>query len=146
MISGGMGSLVDINVLFALLYAGHAHTSQAAAWLEREEDGRILLCRVVQMGVLRLLTNAQLMRDEVLSPREAWSVWDTLWTDPRFTRVGEPPGLEGAWRAVARDLPRGRSADTDSYLAAFALAGGYRLVTFDRGFRGYRGVDCLILQ
>jgi hypothetical protein len=34
-------------------------TSQATAWLEREaEESRILLCRVVQMGVHRLLTNA----------------------------------------------------------------------------------------
>jgi hypothetical protein len=141
-----MASLADVNVLFALLYAGHAHTSQATAWLEREaEESRILLCRVVQMGVLRLLTNARVMQDEVLSPREAWAVWDSLWTDPRFTRVDEPPRLEGAWRALARDLPRGRCAETDVYLAAFALAGGHRLVTFDRGFRRYTDLDCLVL-
>lgn len=141
-----MGSLADVNVLFALIYAAHAHGPRATAWLEGEvEEGGILLCRVVQMGVFRLLTNARLMKDEVLSPREAWAVWDSLWKDPRFARVDEPPRLEGAWRALVRDLPRGRCADTDSYLAAFALAGGYRLVTFDRGFGDYEDLDCVIL-
>lgn len=142
-----MALLVDVNVVFPLLYAGHEHSARASRWLEREaKERQVLLCRIVQMGTLRLLTNARLMKDESLSPHEAWEVWDSLWTDPRFARVDEPPRLERTWRALARDLPRGGSADTDSYLAAFALAGGYRLVTFDRGFRRFGDLDCLILE
>lgn len=142
-----MAFLVDVNLVFPLLYAGHEHSAGASRWLERQaEEQQVLLCRIVQMGTLRLLTNARLMKDEALSPQEAWEVWDSLWTDPRFARVDEPPRLEGTWRALARDLPRGRCADTDSYLAAFALAGGHRLVTFDRGFRRFGDLDCLILE
>jgi predicted nucleic acid-binding protein len=33
----------------------------------------------------------------------------------------------------------------DAYLAAFALAGGYRLVTTDRGFRQFNGLDVVVL-
>jgi predicted nucleic acid-binding protein len=33
----------------------------------------------------------------------------------------------------------------DAYLAAFAIAAGQRLVTFDQGFRSYAGLDVLML-
>ena len=33
----------------------------------------------------------------------------------------------------------------DAYLAAFALAGGFQVVTFDQGFSKFAGVNCLIL-
>ncbi len=37
---------------------------------------------------------------------------------------------------------------TDAYLAAFALAGGYRLVSFDRDFLRFRpyGLNLLLLE
>jgi predicted nucleic acid-binding protein len=34
----------------------------------------------------------------------------------------------------------------DAYLAAYALAAGLSLVTFDRGFAGYEELDHTILQ
>jgi predicted nucleic acid-binding protein len=34
----------------------------------------------------------------------------------------------------------------DAYLAAFAIAGGYGLVTHDRGFAEFRGLDVEILS
>jgi hypothetical protein len=33
----------------------------------------------------------------------------------------------------------------DAYLAAFACAGGFQLVTTDSGFRQFRGLDLLLL-
>lgn len=142
-----MGFLADVNLLFALLYAGHSHTSQAIGWLERlGEADRVLLCRVVQMGVLRLLTNPPVMGDEVLTPRQAWSLWDRLGTDPRFAGIDEPPRLESTWRRIDVAARQGGRIETDSYLAAFALSGGFRLVTFDRGFRRYPELDVLILD
>ena len=33
----------------------------------------------------------------------------------------------------------------DAYLAAFALAGRYRIVTTDAGFRQFQGIDLLVL-
>jgi predicted nucleic acid-binding protein len=41
---------------------------------------------------------------------------------------------------VTRDFAAGRNAGTDTYLAAFARAGGYRLLTFDRGFHQFEGL------
>ncbi len=33
----------------------------------------------------------------------------------------------------------------DAYLAAFAMAGGYELVSFDKGFAQFSGLKCTIL-
>jgi predicted nucleic acid-binding protein len=52
----------------------------------------------------------------------------------------EPEGLA--------DLVRGGLSPrlwTDAYLAAFALAGGHRLVTFDQGFLRFPGLEVLRL-
>jgi len=35
---------------------------------------------------------------------------------------------------------------TDSYLAAFATAGGHAIVTFDDGFKRFSGIDAIVLQ
>ncbi|HLX10994.1 MAG TPA: TA system VapC family ribonuclease toxin [Thermoanaerobaculia bacterium] len=142
-----MGYLADVNVLIALLHARHALSERALAWLDRQEQpGSICLCRVAQMGVLRILTNPAWLGLEAQSPAAVWDAWDFLLTDERFIRATEPVRLDSEWRLVTRDLPAGRSADTDSYFAAFARAGGYRLATFDRGFRLFRGLDAEIIE
>jgi len=137
-----MAFLADVNVLIALLHARHAASGRAIAWLDRQqESSSILLCRVAQMGVLRILTNPAWMKDEALPAAAIWEAWDVLLSDDRFARVEEPPRLEAQWRVLTQDFPAGRCAETDTYLAAFARAGGHRLLTFDRGFRRFEGLD-----
>lgn len=34
----------------------------------------------------------------------------------------------------------------DAYLAAFAIAGGYRLVTTDAAYRQFGGLSCLVVE
>ena len=34
----------------------------------------------------------------------------------------------------------------DAYLAAFTVAGGYQLVTTDKGFKQFKGLDILVLS
>lgn len=145
--SGGMACLADVNFLVALLHARHSASKRAAAWLEEQDGpGSVLLCRVVQMGVLRILTNPAWLKEDVLSARVVWDAWDLLLTDDRFARVDEAPGLEKRWRRLTAEFPAGRCAETDTYLAAFARAGGHGLVTFDRGFRRFEGLDATILE
>ncbi|HEV3076258.1 MAG TPA: TA system VapC family ribonuclease toxin [Thermoanaerobaculia bacterium] len=133
-----MGYLADVNFLIALLHAKHALSERAVAWLGRQEQaGSILLCRVAQMGVLRILTNPTWLKGEVLSAAAVWDAWDLLLTDDRFASIQEPAGIESEWRLVTRDFAAGRPAGTDAYLAAFARAGGYSLLTFDRGFHQF---------
>jgi len=142
-----MAYLADVNVVVALLHARHSAAERAAAWLEGQEEPRsVLLCRVVQMGALRILTNPAWLKEEVLPARAVWDAWDLLLSDNRFVRVNEPPGLETEWRRLTEEFAVGRCAETDTYLAAFASAGGHRLLTFDRGFQGFEGLDVLVLE
>jgi len=129
-----MAWVLDVNVVLALMHGRHCHAGRAAQWLDgRAGTGCCLVCRVVQMGVLRLLTHPAVMKEEVLTPVEFWGGWDTLMGDERMSLVSEPRGLERAWRDLTARLPAGMSAGTDAYLAALARSGGWRLATFDRG-------------
>ncbi|MSQ51261.1 MAG: PIN domain-containing protein [Betaproteobacteria bacterium] len=141
-----MAALVDVNVLVALMHARHVHSAAAVRWLAGLNDrGAIAICRVSQMGVLRILTNPSAMKDEVMSAADFWVGWDKLIIDERFTLVGEPAGLQDAWRTLAAAVPKGKSAETDCYLAAFAIAGGHSLISFDRGLRRFGGVELNVL-
>jgi toxin-antitoxin system PIN domain toxin len=137
-----MAALVDVNVLVALMHARHVHSAAAVRWLGGLDDpGAVAVCRVAQMGALRILTHPSAMKDEAMSAAEFWDGWDRLMGDERFRLVGEPAGLQAAWRALSAALPKGKPAETDCYLAAFAVAGRHRLVSFDRGLRRFAGLD-----
>jgi hypothetical protein len=137
-----MGALADVNVLVALMHARHVHSPRAVRWLAgQDEPGTVVVCRVCQMGALRILTHPSAMKDEVKSASEFWDGWQRLMEDERFALAREPAGLENAWRALGAALPKGTPAETDCYLAAFAIAGGHRLVSFDRGLRRFRGLS-----
>jgi toxin-antitoxin system PIN domain toxin len=139
--------LTDANFLIALLHARHTLSGRAVAWLDsHEEPASLLLCRVAQMAALRVLTNPGWLKDEALPAAAVWNAWDLLLTDLRFVQVREPVRLEEEWRALTRPFPPGRCAETDCYFVAFARAGGYRLLTFDRGFRKFDGLDLEILE
>jgi len=136
-----MTYLADVNFLVALLHARHVHASRAAAWLEglRAAD-RVGICRVVQLGVLRVLSNRAWLAEDVLRAGEVWAAWDLLLADDRFLFLPEPAGLEPEWRHLTGAFRKGRMAETDAYLTAFARAGGLRILTFDRGLRELAGV------
>lgn len=142
-----MAFLADVNFLVALLHARHTASRSANAWLDQQDEPAcVAVCRVAQMGALRVLTNPSWLGEDVLTIRRVWEGWDLLCADDRFWLAEEPPGLEHEWRTLTSDLARGRQLDTDTYLAAFALAGGYTFLTFDQGFGRYEALDALILS
>jgi toxin-antitoxin system PIN domain toxin len=140
-----MAFLADVNVLVALLHARHAASARTVAWLEREAAAReVLICRMAQMGVLRVLTNPSWMKEDALPAARVWEGLDLLLTDERFARVDEPARFETEWRRLTRSLPAGRCAGTDFYFAALARAGGHRLLTLDRDFLKFEQLDVVI--
>lgn len=139
-----MAKLLDVNLTIAILHTEHGPL--ARSWLAGQtEMGSLLICRATQMGVLRLLTRRAMMRDRVLEASEAWSYWRTLRSDERFRMVDEPVDLEEAWTRIGSKIQKGACLDTDTYLAAFALAGGHTLATFDGGFVLFEGLATEIL-
>ncbi len=124
----------DVNVWIALVVAEHVHHKAANDWNEAVEWDTLIFSRVTPIGLFRLLTNRNVMGHRVMSADGAWAVFDRLRSNRQVRFASEPPGIEN----LGRDLtPRSQSSPnvwTDSYLAAFAKATGYTLVTFDRGF------------
>ena len=131
--------LSDVNVCLALAVIGHVHHKIAVAWLDRCGPCEIALCRVVQAGLLRLLTNEHVMRTNVLTTADAWDKYDAMFADSRIKFVHEPEGLERSWRTVTRRFTKGHNFWTDAYLTAFADAAGFSIVTFDRDLTGHAG-------
>ncbi|MGC4083695.1 MAG: hypothetical protein QM736_16695 [Vicinamibacterales bacterium] len=61
----------------ALTYEGHVHHVVAAAWFaELEVDTALAFCRFTQLGLLRLLTTAAVMGDEVMTQPQAWAAYN----------------------------------------------------------------------
>ena len=109
----------------------------------------MIFCRATQQTFLRLLTNTSVLGpfgNPPLTNRQAWSAYEALLDDDRIAfRVDEPPGVEPLWKELALRGTASPKLWMDAYLAAFALAGRYRMVTTDAAFRQFRGLNLLVL-
>ena len=142
-----MPALCDVNILLALVTDRHAFHDLAVGWVESIPVGGAVLCRVAQMGLLWLLNNPAVMREEVLDTARCWSVWNRLLEDERFRFAPEEPrGLDAAFERFVTGRAFSPRAWTDAYLAAYAHAGRLTLVTFDKGFRGFPELACDVLE
>lgn len=142
--------LCDSNVWLALSLSKHLHHTAARDWLDSiQEPAALLLCRATQQTLLRLLTNSTVLApygNPPLTNQEAWSIYDSLLADDRIVfRAEEPEGLESLWKAFAVRGTASPKLWMDAYLAAFALAGHHRMVTTDKAFRQFQGLDVLVL-
>lgn len=142
--------LCDSNVWLALALSKHAHHVAAREWLETvEEPASVFFCRATQQAFLRLLTNASVLApygNPPLTNREAWSAYEAFLADDRIAfRADEPAGLQLSWKEFAVRRTASPKLWMDAYLAAFALAGRYSMVTTDAAFRQFRGLDLLVL-
>lgn len=137
--------LPDINVWLAVSIKGHLHHEIASAWLEDQKDeDRLIFCRPTQQGYVRLLTTASMMKAHDLEPasnRSAWAAYEEFLADPRISFALEPPGIEDTWKAFALRKTPSPKLWMDAYLAAFAVCSGFQLVTADKGFSQFKGLD-----
>ena len=129
----------------ALASVGHVHHATALSWLEKSEGDEVIFCRVTQKGLLRLLTNAPVMGGNVLTSSQAWDLYDRLRTETKALFAPEPPGMEREWRDATRYAHTGPNFWTDAYLAAFAVAAGYTVATFDQGFKRHKAAKLHLL-
>jgi uncharacterized protein len=123
--------LVDVGVWLAAVWGRHVHNPVAADWFGGEADG-IAFCRVTQMGLLRLLSNPAIMREDAIQRSEAWRIYDQLRADERVVWADEPVELDAVWRAISARDDKSHKLWTDDYLAAFAQASDAALITLDR--------------
>lgn len=123
--------LLDVGVWLAAVWGRHVHHPIVAPWFDEQGDD-LLLCRVTQMGLLRLLSNETIMGEDVLPRSIAWRVVDKLWADERVLWAEEPPQLDAVWRVISARADKSHKLWTDDYLAAFAQTSDATLVTLDR--------------
>jgi len=139
-------NLPDINFWIAISFQSHVHHTSAKSWMQQAGQQSCCLCRVTQMGFLRLITNPKVLRGDAVSMAQAWRAFDELISDERVGFAEEPEGIEAAWRSLTQRQTFSPNVWSDAYLAAFAQAADFEVVTFDRGFTQYKNVRATVLS
>lgn len=143
-----VGYIPDINIWVALSIPAHTHHAIALQWAQAEPEVELHFCRYTQQGLLRLLTTSavtSLFGQKPLSNHLALKRMEELLQDPRIRFASEPNGIYSPWSDLADVRTASPKLWMDAYLAAFAIAGGYRIVTTDKGFRQFKGLSALVL-
>ena len=97
------------------------------------------------LGLVRLLSQHKVMVDQALNLTAAPRAHQTFADLPEVGLHTEPANCAIEFqRFVSVGLPS--RLLTDAYLAAFAKSAGLRLVTFDKDFDRFVGLDCLKLS
>lgn len=141
-----MADLLDASVWVPLSAPDHEHHPRARRYWQSESGDQLAFCRVTALALLRHLTNAHVMQHAVLNSTEAWRQYRRWLALPEVGYLHEPDGVDEHLGKLSRTLQLGPLLWTDAYLAAFAMAGHHRIVTFDADFRRFRGLDLLHLQ
>jgi uncharacterized protein len=137
--------LADVNVFLALLVRQHEHHRSALKWFDGLAAGEAGLCRFVQLALIRLLGNRHIMGDDAVPAATAWRIIDELAEDERVHFVTEPSLLDSVLPPLLNDSVPAAKLVGDAYLAAFSIAASRKMVTLDRGFRQFRGLEAEIL-
>jgi toxin-antitoxin system PIN domain toxin len=125
-----MRTLLDVNVLIALLDAGHVHHGAARSWLDANIEQGWASCPITQNGCLRIMSADAYPRSQPVAVvaerlREAAAMtFHEFWPDE--ISVLDPVRFEqGRWLA-SRQI-------ADAYLLALAVHRNGVFVTLDRG-------------
>ncbi len=96
------------------------------------------------LGRVRLLSQPKVMGEQALTLTKAIAAYRQFAALPEVGLQAEPADCgDQLLRFLATDT-RTRLL-TDAYLAAFAMSARMRMVTFDKDFERFAGLDCLRL-
>ena len=146
------GYLFDTSAWLAATFEQHSSHSIARRALQQATPTQpAIFCRATQQSFLRLVSTAVLAKTYGVSPltnRDALAVLDALQAQPQVAWRDEPPGVFALWRTLAALDSASPKVWMDAYLAAFAIAGGLRMVTLDRDFKNFvpQGLDLALLN
>ena len=122
-------TLLDVNVLIALLDPEHASSARAHEWFAAHQGG-VATCPIVQNGVVRILSQP------AYSKKAQYSVQSMVQLVRDFCAATDhqfwPDSVALIDEQVFDDSRlRGHRQITDAYLLALAVANEGKLVTFD---------------
>ncbi|MBI5660405.1 MAG: PIN domain-containing protein [Nitrosomonadales bacterium] len=96
------------------------------------------------LGLLRLSTQPKVL-SRTLTHEEAWSIYRQYLANPAVCFLAEPASTEAQFATLSLSGIMPHRLWTDAYLAAFAIAAGCRLVSFDDDFQRFDGLNFLHL-
>ncbi len=137
--------LLDINVWLALTDQNHKHHEAASAYWMTNGETEMAFSRISMLGLLRLSTHPRVL-SRTFNAKEAWNMYQKFSALPHIHFLPEPPNLDQHFHTLStlHDLPH--HMWTDAYLAAFAIAGNHRLVSFDSDFSRFAELNFLHLK
>ena len=135
--------LPDLNVWLALAWPEHGHHHQAVQYWEQQAAEQVLFCTVTALGLVRLVCQPKLMGPAVKTAAEASALLQAFCRQPGVSLAAcDPRGWDVFHQLIGGGVLPVRLC-TDAYLAAMAIANGWRLVSFDRDFERFEGLNRL---
>jgi uncharacterized protein len=130
-------TLLDVNVLIALLEPDHDDFDRAQAWFRSlgQEDWGI--CPITEIGYVRIATNPS-FAPGARTYRETANALDELARHPNFRYWP----ITDTWAKLTASFAAritGHQQITDAYLLGMAIKEDGVLVTFDRGLKYLAG-------
>lgn len=140
-----VGDLLDVNVWLALAIEEHSHHPAAVAYWTVRPQAQRYFCRLSAMSFVRLLTQPKLMAGAPLELKGAWALYERFAALPGVALLGEPEGVDAVLASLIKPRLPARLF-TDTYFAALARAAGLQLVTFDKDFERFSGLQLKRLE
>ncbi len=144
--------LFDTNVWLAAIFPTHPFHTLARQALQKATPAQpAVWCRSTQQSFLRLSSTPTVLNAygaQGMTNRDALVALDALQSLPQVALREEPRGVFALWSKLAATDSASPKIWMDAYLAAFAIAGGLRMVTLDRDFKNFvpQGLDMVMLN
>jgi toxin-antitoxin system PIN domain toxin len=134
--------IVDANVLLYAVDRASAHHDRSLTWLDGALAGTeaVGLAWIALLAFIRVGTNASILpnpmtADEATAQIEAWL------GAPAAVAAQPSPRHASLFRGLLRDVGTAGNLTTDAHLAALALEHGADIVSYDRDFGRFPGVQ-----
>ena len=143
--------LYDSNVWVALTFDRHPfHQAARSAFLQCGKDSPAAFCRATEQSFLRLASTPALLAAyecSGLNSRDVIGFLEDFRKLPKVRFAAETSTIGDLWFRLADRQTASPKLWMDAYLAAFAISGGLRFVTFDADFRQFQasGLDLHLL-
>lgn len=146
---GDSASLIDTSVWVALAFPTHPrHTVAVSTFEQRSDERPAVFCRATQQSFLRIAKTPTILNvygASATTNRDAWVLMDrfSALTDVEFRE--EPSALFSLWRDLTVRGTASPKLWMDAYLAAFAIRADLQLLTLDKAFRQFKGLNVSLL-
>jgi toxin-antitoxin system PIN domain toxin len=140
-----MIDLPDANVWLALVDENHGHHEKAVHYWQEQSAAEIVFCRVTMLAFLRLSTHSKVL-SRALSPAEAWEIYQRYRCEADVGFVQDSPVVDQAFLELTTRAEFQHHLWTDCYLTALASVKNCRIVSFDKDFNRFSGIDFLNLS